>query len=107
MAHFMDEHYAEDIFLSDIAGSAHITPSHAVHVFKPVFGVSPVQYLNSRRIGQAQHFLLTTDLSASQIASQVGISNVNYFYTVFKKLVGRSPASYRAYLQDKVTRYID
>ena len=84
-----------------------ITPSHAVHVFKPVFGVSPVQYLNSRRIGQAQHFLLTTDLSASQIASQVGISNVNYFYTVFKKLVGRSPASYRAYLQDKVKRYMD
>lgn len=107
MARYMDEHYAEDIFLSDIAGSAHITSSHAVHVFKPVYGVSPVQYLNSRRIGQAQHFLLATDLSASQIASQVGISNVNYFYTVFKKLVGRSPASYRAYLQDKVTRYMD
>ena len=72
-----------------------------------MFGVSPVQYLNSRRIGQAQHFLLTTGLSASQIASQVGISNVNYFYTVFKKLVGQSPVSYRAYLQDKVTRYMD
>lgn len=107
MSRFIDAHYTEDIFLSDIAGAAHITASHAIHVFKPIFGVSPVQYLNSRRIGQAQHLLLTTDLSASQIASMAGISNINYFYTVFKKLVGQSPVSYRAYLRDKATRFTD
>lgn len=107
MSRFIDEHYTEDIFLSDIAGSAHITPSHAIHIFKPVFGVSPVQYLNNRRIGQAQHLLATTDLSASQIASMVGIGNINYFYTVFKKLSGQSPASYRTYLHDKTMRFPD
>lgn len=105
MARFIDAHYTEDIFLSDIAESVHLTSSHAIHVFKPVFGISPMQFLSNRRIGQAQHLLLTTELSASRIASEVGISNVNYFYTVFKKLVGLSPVSYRTDFQKQLTHY--
>lgn len=104
MSSFIDQHYGEEIFLGDIAGSVGITASHAIHVYKPVFGTSPVQHLNSRRIGQAQSSLLTTKLSASQIASEVGIGNINYFYTVFKKLVGMSPTSYRAHFEGRVHR---
>ena len=102
MSMFIDQHYGEDIFLSDIADVAGITSSHAIHVFKPVFDMSPVQHLNSRRIGQAQAALLLTGLSASQIASEIGIGNINYFYTVFKKLVGLSPTSYRAYFEESI-----
>lgn len=105
MARFIDAHYTKDIFLSDIAESVHLTTSHAIHVFKPIFEISPMQFLSSRRIGQAQHLLLTTELSANRIASEVGISNVNYFYTVFKKLVGLSPVSYRTNFQNRTAHY--
>lgn len=102
MSLFIDQHYPQDICLADIAEAAGITSSHAIHVFKPVFGLSPVQHLNRRRIGQAQAALLTTRQSASQIASEIGIGNINYFYTVFKKLVGLSPTSYRTHFSEKI-----
>lgn len=92
----INRRYAEELTLADIADTLHITPSHAIHVFGPVFGVSPIQFLIQRRIGQAQYLLLTTDQSAGDIAGQVGILSRNHFYSSFKKCTGLSPNSYRA-----------
>lgn len=93
---YLNEHFPEELSLSDLATAFHVTPSHIIHVFKPLFDLSPIHYLNQRRIGEAQYLLQTTDYSAGDIAGLVGIPNRNYFYSTFKRLVGMTPTNYRA-----------
>ena len=93
---YLDENFRDDVSLTGLAALFHFTPSHIIHVFQPLYDLSPIQYLKHRRIGEAQHLLRTTEHSASAIAGMVGIYNRNYFYSTFKKMVGMSPGDYRS-----------
>ena len=55
------------------------------------YGISPLQYLNRRRIEEAKRLLLSTDLPVHEIASHVGIENTNHFIQLFKKNTGATP----------------
>ena len=63
--------------------------------FHEVYSLSPIQYLNRRRIEMAEHFLLTTDHKVHVIGAMVGIENTNHFITLFKKFTGTTPQEYR------------
>jgi AraC-like DNA-binding protein len=59
--------------------------------------VTPIQYLTQIRIRVSVQLLITSELSVSEIANQVGFRSSNYFSKVFKKLIGVTPGSYRKY----------
>ncbi|MGO5096768.1 AraC family transcriptional regulator [Agathobaculum sp. LCP25S3_E8] len=92
---YLNDHFRDDLSLNDLADVFHISVSHIIHIFNPLFRLSPIQYLIRRRIGEAQLMLRCTSLSAGEIAAQVGIMNRNYFYRTFKRLTGLSPSQYR------------
>lgn len=92
---YLNDHFRDDLSLNDLADAFHISVSHIIHIFNPLFGLSPIQYLIRRRIGEAQLLLRCTSQSAGEIAAQVGIMNRNYFYRTFKRLTGLSPSQYR------------
>ena len=92
---YLNDHFCENLSLNDLADAFHISISHIIHIFNPLFGLSPIQYLIRRRIGEAQMLLRRTGQRASEIAAQVGIFNRNYFYRTFKRLTGLSPSQYR------------
>lgn len=96
---YLNEHFREDLSLQELSARFHISPSHMIHIFNPLFELSPMQYVIQRRIGEAQHLLLTTDCSASEIAGEVGIPNRNHFYSTFKRFVGLTPSAYRAHFR--------
>lgn len=39
--------------------------------------------------------LVNTDMTITSIAEAAGFTNPNYFYTIFKKETGLTPAAYR------------
>lgn len=92
---YINTNFREELSLTDLTAVFHISSSHIIHVFNPLFGLSPIQYLIRRRIGEAQLLLRKTDLNAAEIASRVGIMNRNYFYRTFKRFTGLSPSQYR------------
>lgn len=92
---YIDAHYTEDITLESISEALGCSVPYLSHVFKDVSGYSPIQYVIRRRIGLAQTWLISSDLSATQIAIMVGYDNTNYFNTLFKRTVGVSPIQYR------------
>lgn len=94
LAH-LNAHFCEELSLTDLSDHFHLTPSHIIHIFNPLYDLSPIQYLNQRRIGEAQFLLRTTADNAGHIAGRVGIFNRNHFYNTFKRLVGLSPGDYR------------
>lgn len=43
----------------------------------------------------AQTYLISSDYTATQIATLVGYDNTNYFNTIFTKVVGLPPIRYK------------
>lgn len=92
---YIDQHYAENIRLETIAADLYFSTHYISHEFKNFFGMAPIQYLISRRIGEAHALLLQTDMPVSAIARKVGYTNINNFYIQFKKAKGISPSEFR------------
>ena len=68
---------------------------YLVHVFKQYKGVSPINYLISKRVECAKELLETTNYPIAQIAESSGFSSQSYFSQVFKKATNMSPNEYR------------
>lgn len=64
-------------------------------IFHNLTGVTFSQYLANARINQAKSLLLTSDLSVTEIAEQLGYYDPCHFIRQFKSIVGCSPNSYR------------
>ena len=72
-----------------------MSESHFMSFFKQVTGLSFVAYFNHFRIERAQALLAKTEESMVSISQQVGFCDQSYFGTVFRKIVGMTPAAYR------------
>ena len=85
----------ETLTLEQLAEEAHMNKYYLSHTFKREYGVSPINYLISRRIEESKYLLAETDLSMSHIAQLLGFSSLSYFSQVFRKTQASSPLEYR------------
>lgn len=92
---YLDLHYTEQVTLQSLAYAFQCSEPYISHLFKRATGYSPIQYVIRRRIGLAQTYLVSSDYTATQIATIVGYDNTNYFNTLFTKIVGLSPIRYK------------
>ena len=92
---YIDKHFAYDLSLDDLAQKAFINKYHMIHFFTQAYGVSPMRYLNQRRIKEAKVLLRTTDLNVTAIANSVGFTSPSFFAKKFKELNDISPKDYR------------
>jgi len=66
-----------------------------VHVFTEEYGISPINYLISKRIEEGKQLLQRTDYSLALIGRTLGFSSPSYFSQAFKKQVNCTPMEYR------------
>ncbi|WP_304964615.1 AraC family transcriptional regulator [uncultured Oscillibacter sp.] len=92
---YINEHYTDPITLNELAELFYCSPYHLNHEMKRKLGISPINYLISRRLGEAQRLLLSTNMKIVKIADRVGYENTQYFTNLFKKYVGCSPRDFR------------
>lgn len=92
---YIDTHYQENITLDLLSQINHVSKYHLAHAFTEEYGISPINYLISKRISEAEHLLTTTDFSLSLISSTTGFSSSSYFAQIFKKQKGMSPTEFR------------
>lgn len=85
------------VTLTQLAEVASLSPTHLLRSFKQLFHQSPHQYLTSKRLERAQHLLLHTDLSVTDICFSVGFESFGSFSWLFRRKVGCSPSAYRAH----------
>ncbi len=93
---FIADYYMKQITIADLAKIANMSESNLYASFKKYFGISPIAYLNHRRLSNAANKLLTTDDTIGEIGSSVGIKDPYYFSKLFKKSFGVSPRKYRS-----------
>ncbi|MGE5613285.1 MAG: helix-turn-helix domain-containing protein [Bacillota bacterium] len=92
---YIRNNYSKSIKREDVAASVFLAPDYLSKIFKAETGVYIKDYINECRIGKAKELLLKSNASISDIAVQSGYDNFSYFSTVFKKLTGETPFSYR------------
>ncbi len=92
---YIDTHFKENLTLDQLAQVARVNKYHMVHAFTKEYGVSPISYLNSRRIAESRHLLQTTDMSLSSISQTLGFSSPSYFSQRFRRHEGVSPLVFR------------
>ena len=72
-----------------------MSTSWFIRNFKKYMGVTPMQYVLSLRMSNAESLLEMTDYNVTEISSIVGYENPLYFSRMFKKQRGLSPSEYR------------
>jgi AraC-like DNA-binding protein len=92
----VDARYADPLTVADMARSAGLSRAHFSRQFRRVFGVSPHQYLMTRRLERAAALLRKTDWSVADICLAVGLSGIGSFTTSFRRMYGVAPSAYRA-----------
>ncbi|MBW7454612.1 helix-turn-helix domain-containing protein [Paenibacillus sepulcri] len=91
----LENSYAEEFDLEQLAGQLHLSKYYVSRVFRQETGSNITDYLTARRIKQACRLLQTTSLPIDRIGSEVGLPNVSYFIQLFKKVVGVTPLKFR------------
>ena len=92
---YIDLHFKEALTLEQLAEEGHMNKYYLSHAFKREYGVSPINYMISKRIEESKYLLAETDLSMSQIAQLLGFSSLSYFSQVFHRTQSISPKEYR------------
>ena len=92
---YIDLHFKEPLTQEQLSGEAHMNKYYLSHAFKREYGVSPINYMISRRIEESKYLLAETDLSLSHIAQLLGFSSLSYFSQVFRRTQDISPMEYR------------
>lgn len=93
--HYIKEHLADELSVSNLASGLYITPNYFSRLFKKVTGEGCNEYIVRKRIEKAKLLLETTNLKTYKIAMIVGYRDTNYFSLAVKKNTGMSPTKYR------------
>ena len=92
---YIDLHFKEALTLEQLAEDAHMNKYYLSHAFKREYGISPINYMITKRIEESKYLLAETDLSMSQIAQLLGFSSLSYFSQVFRRTQATTPMEYR------------
>jgi len=92
---FIDQHLTKPVSVQDLGLAAGLSPSRFAHLFQEIMGLSPLRYIEKRRVELASNLLLSTTEPISAIASRAGYDDPLYFSRVFRRATGISPRQYR------------
>lgn len=93
---YIQEHYAEDVSLQDIANSASISRSEASRCFQSYLHTSPVNYLLKYRVERSMQLLRDNNMTVEAVALECGFSSSAYFCKLFRSHTGMTPKQYRS-----------
>jgi len=92
---YIEEQFRQKLTLDELAKKCGYSPKYFSQVFKTMFGITVTEYIQQKRINEACHLLLETDLAISEISRQVGYEDNTKFFHYFKKFTNTTPRGYR------------
>lgn len=93
---YLHQNYDQAFRMEALADRLEIHAGYLHRIFKEHTGCTPVSYLTRLRLNKAKMLLRRTEIPISQISDYVGINSRQYFTSLFKKHLGKSPSEYRS-----------
>ena len=94
-AQLIEERYADDLSVADLAAAAGLSPWHFSRRFTTWAGRSPNRCLRDRRLQAAMSRLRSSDERVLDLALSCGFTDLAHFNRTFKTMVGCTPSAYR------------
>ena len=95
MLTFIQENYASNITLTDIAQAGSVSRTFCNNLFHKYTDQTPIENLTRFRVSKVAELLNSSNLSMSEIAFNTGFSSASYMGEAFKKYYGESPRNFR------------
>lgn len=92
---YIQENYAAQITLSELAKKFYVSDSHLSRLFKSSLGMGFRDYLTQVRLEAAERELRTTERSIIRLANDNGFSGLAVFNRSFKEKYGETPSVYK------------
>ncbi len=95
---YINQNLDREVTVQSLAERAQLSISVFAHSFKKIMGISPYQFIITKRLERAIELLLDLDanLPIAKICQLCGFSSPSAFTTRFRQKYGVSPAKYRA-----------
>ena len=93
--HYIQTHLSQHLTVTGLAERAGQHVDYFSRLFVEHTGERPLNYIQFRRVAQAQYLMMTANLSIYEIATECGFESVSYFSRVFKRITGQTPGHYR------------
>ena len=92
---YIDEHFAENLTLEEVAQMSNFSKFHFTRLFKQFTGMTFYKYVNQKRISFAESLLQNPDTPIIQVATQSGFSSASAFIRMFRSFKGCTPTDFR------------
>lgn len=92
---YIKQHLGEELGRVNLAKHVFLSPDYLSRIFRQEKGISLSEYITDERMKKAKQLLRETDMSVSDIAYQVGYSNLTYFIRVFRERNQVTPVQFR------------
>lgn len=92
---YINENYSSKITLDTLTEIFFVNKYYLCHVFKNETGLSIIDFVNSKRLAEAEKLLRYSDGSITDICFKVGFSSINYFLKLFKSAYKVTPKKFR------------
>jgi AraC-like DNA-binding protein len=89
----IDDAFAEDVSLADLASLGRMSRHHLIRAFKNEIGLTPHAYLTDRRVREARR-LLGQGYVPAEVAAACGFYDQSHLNRVFKARVGVTPGAF-------------
>jgi len=100
---YIHSNYQEELTLTELARKFSLSVSRMSEVIKEATGQTFVRFLHELRLRQASSLLVSTDMSVTDIAHEVGFGSYKTFSRMFKESKGVAPSDYRKHKKGSVT----
>lgn len=93
---YLDTHATSPITMPALSRKLAVSERTLARRFQSQVGMSPLAYLQSRRIAHAKRLLESSSLALDRIVERCGYTDVASFRKLFTRLVGMTPREYRS-----------
>lgn len=92
---YIYNHLNENVGIREIAEHACISESQLRRDFKQYLGMSPLKFIQEKKVEFAKNRLVYSDISYVDLANDLGFASHSHFIKIFKEHAGMTPVEYR------------
>lgn len=92
---YVEDNYMMPLHINQLSDLCHWSPTHFRRIFRNTIGISPLEFINNKRILKSCNLLCTTQESILSISEMVGFRSLSSYNRCFTKIMNMSPREYR------------
>jgi AraC family transcriptional regulator, transcriptional activator of pobA len=103
----IEQHFADNLTVSDYAERLFVTAHHLNVVSKNVTGKTAGEVIRARTLLEAKRYLTYSDYSVTEIATALNYFDSSYFSKIFRAEIGQSPLKFKKQMSEKYRKHSD